>query len=171
MQPPRLAGRWAAVGTLPGKGAIYGEVTMTADPIGPDAFLTETRYTIARTGETVSRAGRGVVYTGYQWRGRANPSGQAEAWREVMFVERDWKQMWGRWFTGAYDETGIDVKLTRLGGDPMVLGTSASALKTGSRGQTVRIFGANFPTSLKPKISALARASGSRASSRVAPTR
>ena len=22
--------------------------------------------------------------------------------------------MWGRWFTGAYDETGIDVKLVRL---------------------------------------------------------
>ena len=32
-----------------------------------------------------------------------------------MFVERDWKEMSGRWFTGAYDETGIDVKLVRLG--------------------------------------------------------
>ena len=31
-----------------------------------------------------------------------------------MFVERDWTQMWGRWFTGAYDETGIDIKIDAL---------------------------------------------------------
>ena len=34
--------------------------------------------------------------------------------------------MSGRWFTGAYDETGIDVKLTRLGCDPVVLGAGAA---------------------------------------------
>ena len=43
--------------------------------------------------------------------------GSDNVWREVMFVERDWQEMSGRWFTGAYDETGIDVKLDapRLG--------------------------------------------------------
>ena len=90
-------------------------MTIAADPAAPDSFTTEVRYTVARTGETVSHTGKALVYTGFQWRGRADD------WREVMFVERNWKDMWGRWFTGAYDETGIDVKLTRLGGEPIVL--------------------------------------------------
>src|SRR5207253_1492696 len=142
MQPPKLAGRWAVVGSQLGKGAIYGQVTVAADAGAPDSFTTEIRYTVARTGESVSRSGKALVYTGYQWRGRGND------WREVLFVERDWKEMWGRWFSGAYDETGIDVKLTRLSSDPVVFGTSATALKRGSTGSTassaqnVKIYGA-----------------------------
>lgn len=139
MQSPKLAGRWAMSGTQIGKGAIYGIVTVTSDPSAPDAFTTNVRYTVARTGETVSRTGKAMIYTGYQWRGRADD------WREVMFIERDWATMWGRWFTGAYDETGIDVKLTRLGSEPVVFGTSITAAKTGSSAQAVKIFGANLP--------------------------
>jgi quinohemoprotein amine dehydrogenase len=139
MQPPKLAGRWAVSGSQTGKGAIYGVMTIAADPGAPDTFTTDVRYTVARTGETVTRTGKALVYTGFQWRGRADD------WREVMFVERNWKDMWGRWFTGAYDETGLDVKLTRLGTEPIVLGTSVSSLKTGSSGQSVKIFGANLP--------------------------
>jgi quinohemoprotein amine dehydrogenase len=121
-------------------------VTITADPAAPDSFLTETKYTIARTGETVTRSGKALVYTGYQWRGRGN--GQ-DPWREVLFVERDWKTMWGRWFTGAYDETGVDVKLMKAGSDATVLGTSVTALRTGSTAQAVKIFGINLPASVR----------------------
>ena len=67
-----------------------------------------------------------------------------------MLVERDWKEMSGRWFTGAYDEIGIDVKLVRLGSDPVVLGSDVTALKTASTARPVKIFGANLPASLKP---------------------
>ena len=144
MQSPKLAGRWAVTGSQVGKGAVYGEVTIAADSAAPDTFTTQIRYTLARTGETVTRSGRSVVFTGYQWRGRAND------WRETLFVERDWKQMWGRWFTGAYDETGIDVMLTRITTEPMVYGSSVTALKTGSTGQNIRIFGANLPESVRP---------------------
>jgi quinohemoprotein amine dehydrogenase len=147
MQSPKLVGRWAIAGSQAGKGPIYGVVTVTADPGAPDSFTTDTRYIVARTGEAVSRTGKALVYTGYQWRGRGSTPGSESPWREVMFVERDWTQMWGRWFTGAYDETGIDVKLTRLSTDPVVLGTSATALKTGATSQAVRIFGANLPGS------------------------
>src|SRR5919197_4222026 len=143
MQPPKLAGTWAVVGSQLGKGPIYGQVTIAADPGAPDAFTTEIRYTVARTGESVSRSGKALVYTGYQWRGRGND------WREVLFVERDWKEMWGRWFSGAYDETGIDVKLTRLSSDPVVFGTSATALKKGSSGQNLKIYGANLPATVR----------------------
>jgi len=150
MQPPRLAGRWAVVGALPGKGAVYGQVTIAADASAPDSFTTETRYTVARTGETVARTGKALVYTGYQWRGRAASGTDAEVvWREVLFVERDWTTMTGRWFTGAYDEIGIDVKLVRLSGDPVVFGTSVSALETSSTAQAVTIYGANLPAALQ----------------------
>jgi len=147
MQPAKLAGRWAISGTMPGKGAVYGTVVVADDAGSADAFNTETRYTIARTGETVSRTGKALLYTGYQWRGRG---GQTDApWREVMIVERDRRRMSGRWFTGAYDETGIDVTLDRLGTDPVVAGTSLTALKTGSTAVAMKIFGTNLPTSIK----------------------
>ena len=145
MQPPKLAGRWAVTGSQIGKGAVYGEMTIAADPSAPDTFTTQIRYTVARTGEAITRSGKAVVYTGYQWRGRAND------WRETMFVERDWKQMWGRWFTGAYDETGVDVKLTHITTEPMVLGASVTALKTGVSSQNIRIFGVNLPESVRPE--------------------
>jgi quinohemoprotein amine dehydrogenase len=154
MQPPRLAGRWAFTGTQAGKGAVYGTVTIAVDPGAPDNFNTETRYTIARTGETVTRTGKAIVYTGYQWRGRGAPPGAPQPWREVLFVERDWKSMWGRWYTGSYDETGIDVNLVRLTSEPIVFGSSVTALKTSSTSSTVvplKIFGANLPASVRPE--------------------
>jgi quinohemoprotein amine dehydrogenase len=149
MQPPKLAGRWAIVGTQPGKGPVYGQMVITADPSAPDTFNTETKYTIARNGETVSRTGKALIYTGYQWRGRGAAAGAPQPWREVMFVERDWKTMSGRWYTGDYDETGIDIRLVRLTSEPMVFGTSVSALKTGTTGSTVKIYGVNLPTDIK----------------------
>jgi quinohemoprotein amine dehydrogenase len=152
LQSPRLAGRWAISGYQPGKGPIYGAMTVTADPKLPDTFVTETRYTMARTGEMVRRTGRALVYTGYQWRGRgASPQAAADEipWREVMTVDREWKQMSGRWFTGGYDETGADVQLVRLGKDPMVLGSNVSLLKAGTTNQRLKIFGVNLPPAVK----------------------
>src|SRR5882762_7246339 len=75
MQPPKLAGRWAVTGYQTGKGPIFGEVVVSADPGAPNTFNTATRYTVARTGETVTRAGKTLVYTGFQWRGRGAVSG------------------------------------------------------------------------------------------------
>jgi quinohemoprotein amine dehydrogenase len=150
MQPPQLAGRWALAGSAPGKGAVYGQVTVTVDASTPDSFTTETRYTFARSGETVSRTGKALVYTGFQWRGRGAAGGAgADPWREVLAIERDWKTMSGRWFTGAYDETGIDVTLTRLGAEPVVFGTSVTALKTGAASSAIKIFGANLASGIK----------------------
>ena len=142
-QAPKLAGRWALTGYMAGRGPIVGEVVMTADPAAPDAFTTSTRFTVARTGETASRTGRAIVYTGFQWRGRTD----GPSWREVLLIDRGWREMTGRWFSGAYDETGIDVTLRRLGADPVVLGTSVTAARTGAS-QSVRILGANLPASV-----------------------
>jgi quinohemoprotein amine dehydrogenase len=67
----------------------------------------------------------------------------------VLFVDRDWRTMDGRWFTGSHDEIGLDVTLERLGEETRVLGTDATALRAGSSA-TVRLFGVNFPPVLQP---------------------
>ncbi len=151
MRPARLDGAWALSGWEAGKGAIYGRVTITADPAAPDEFTTAITYRVARTGETVTRTGRAIIYTGFQWRGRSTTAAGAEsALREVMSVDRDWRQIEGRWFTGGYDEVGLDVRLERVGAETRVLGTDRTALKQGAPGQELKIYGANLPSSLAP---------------------
>ena len=138
---------------------MFGQVVVTnqGDPNSGE-FTTESTFTYARGGQTVTRRGRAVVYTGFQWRGRS--SGDATAafpipgvstdWREVLFVDRDWRHAEGRWFTGAYNELGLDVKLHRVGTDPIVLGTTEPMIKTGASRQELHLFGANLPSSPSP---------------------
>ena len=149
MRPPQLQGRWALSGYQAGKGAIFGQVTVAAQG-GADSgeFTTEITYTVAGTGEHVKRTGKAIVYTGFQWRGRNTTTSGEERereLREVMFVDRDWRHASGRWFTGAYDEFGIDVQLQRVGGDPVLSGVGQTMLRAGGSGQQVSLFGANLP--------------------------
>ncbi|MDH5588655.1 MAG: quinohemoprotein amine dehydrogenase subunit alpha [Gemmatimonadota bacterium] len=139
---PRLAGSWALSGYEAGKGAVYGTVEVSANSGDPGAFTTTTAYVYAESGERVTRTGQAVVYTGYQWRGRSNPGGQGEL-REVMLVERDQDRMTGRWFTGAYDEIGLDVSLERVGGGAFVTGVHPRAVERGATVE-VRMFGGGF---------------------------
>lgn len=151
MRTPRLAGRWALAGYEIGRGPVYGQVTISDRPDAPDSFLTDGRFTYARSGQTVTRRSRAIVYTGFQWRGRsADTADDPGAWREVAFIERNGQEIKGRWFTGAHDETGIDVTLRRVSNDPLVSGTDVSALKAASTAQRVRIFGANLPERIGP---------------------
>ena len=129
-RPARLAGTWTISGHEPGKGPIFGTMTVTADPSDPDVFTTASSYVYAESGEQVERSGRTMVYTGYQWRGRSNPGG-ADELREVMFVERDQQTMWGRWFRGDYDEIGPDISMTRVGGGAVVTGVHPRAVRRG----------------------------------------
>jgi quinohemoprotein amine dehydrogenase len=127
---------------------------VTPDASAPDSFVTKTTLTIPRTGETVTQTGKGLLYTGFQWRGRGFDAGKPdEQWREVMLVGRDQAEMSGRWFTGAYDETGIDVKLMKVTSAPAVLGTAELSLKRGATAATLHIFGVNLPTVTASDIS------------------
>lgn len=142
---PRLAGEWALSGYEPGKGPIYGSVTIQANASDPDAFTTSVSYVYAETGERVQRSGESLVYTGYQWRGRSN-AGAPDELREVMFVERDQRTISGRWFRGDYDEVGPDVRLHRVSGGPVVTGVYPMALRAGAT-TAVTIYGKGLPTS------------------------
>jgi quinohemoprotein amine dehydrogenase len=149
--PMRLAGKWALSGHQTGLGPVFGEVTIEAQPGAADGFITKTTFTYARTGQTVTRTGRGIVYAGFQWRGRATEAaGEADAWREVAMVSRDQNEISGRWFTGFYADMGLDVTLRRVVPGVQVTGTDVASLKTGATGQTVRVYGANLPAKLLP---------------------
>jgi quinohemoprotein amine dehydrogenase len=149
MRTPRLAGRWALAGYEIGKGPVYGQFTIANRPDMPDSFTTDGRFTYSRSGKTVARRSRAIVYTGFQWRGRsADASDDPGTWREVSFIERNLQEIKGRWFTGAYDETGIDVTLRRVTNDPLVSGTDVSSLRSSTTAQRVRVYGVNLPSNL-----------------------
>jgi quinohemoprotein amine dehydrogenase len=146
MRTPRLAGRWALAGYEIGKGPVYGQVTISDRPDMADSFLTEGRFVYAKGGQIVNRRSRGIVYTGFQWRGRsADTPDDPGTWREVAFIERNGQEIKGRWFTGGHNETGIDVTLRRVSNDPLVSGTDVASLKSSTSAQRVRIYGANLP--------------------------
>jgi quinohemoprotein amine dehydrogenase len=152
MRPARLEGTWTIAGRETGKGPVYGQVVIKASPTAPDEFTTDISLTYGRTGERVSRSGQGIVYTGFQWRGRSTEGGDEDSGlREVMFVDRDWRTMEGRWFAGGYDELGLDIKLERVGAETRVFGTDRTALRVGTSDQQVKIYGANLPATLQPK--------------------
>lgn len=147
--PMRLAGRWALSGHQTGLGPVYGEVSIEPQAGAVDGFVTKTTFTYVRSGKTVTRTGRGIVYTGFQWRGRATESAASpDEWREVAMISRDQNEIAGRWFTGFYADTGLDVTLRRVTPGALITGTDVASLKTGSTGQTVRIYGANLPAKL-----------------------
>lgn len=151
MRPARLDGTWAISGQAVGRGPVYGQAVVRPVAGKPDEFTTEMTVIDARTGTRETRTGQGIVYTGFQWRGRSSTAGNDDGdLREVMFVDRDWRTMDGRWFTGAYDEIGIDVTLTRAGSEPRVLGTDRTALPVGASGATFRLYGINLPPTLQP---------------------
>ena len=151
MRPARLEGTWAVSATAVGKGPAYGRMVVKPTAPGSDEFTTDITLIYARTGERVTRTGQAIVYTGFQWRGRSSEAGKDDsALREVMFVDRDWRTIDGRWFTGGYDEVGLDVKLERVGGEMRVLGTDRTALRAGATAQPLKIYGANLPASLRP---------------------
>src|SRR5439155_216028 len=82
-------------------------------------FQTRVKLQSVTDGSTLTRAGQGLVYAGYSWRGRSKASSPAGAapddlskeMRETLWISPD--QLWaeGRWFFGEYQEFGVDVKL------------------------------------------------------------
>jgi len=157
MRSPKLEGSWMLTGYQQGKGRIFGTLTITPGPT-PDDFVTKVDIEYATTGATLSRTGKGIVYTGYSWRGRStapagtaaptDPSAAPTEWREALLVSRDGNTMDGRWFWGGYDEFGIDAHLARIGTTPMLAGVSTFALQSPSSGD-VKVYGANFPADMK----------------------
>ena len=150
MRPPNIDGAWLVSGYEPGKGAFYGRTVITKTAGTDDAFTTKTTYRYVKSGKTVTRTGKSVVYTGFQWRGRSMESPADSGMREVVSIEPGWQEMSGRWFNGAYDEFGMDVSFARVTGGVMIGGVSQRALHSNTRDQDLTIFGANLPAKILP---------------------
>jgi quinohemoprotein amine dehydrogenase len=137
MRAPKLSGRWLISGYQAGRGKITGE--MQIEPgASDDEFSASVKLTYLKDGATVTRSSKSVVFTGYSWRGKTSD------WREVMWIAPDQTEMEGRWFWGAYDEFGIDVKLRRASDGVSVVSVDRSMVKAGATGQHVQIVGDNF---------------------------
>jgi quinohemoprotein amine dehydrogenase len=157
MRTPKLEGKYLLTGYQAGKGRVYGTFTIEQGA-APDEFATKTDLVYAASGIALSRSGKGIVYTGYSWRGRtaggeketpsADPGSHPTEWREAMIVSRDGNTIDGRFFWGGYQEFGIDAHLTRIGTQTLVAGASVFALKSPSTSE-VKVYGANFPADLK----------------------
>jgi quinohemoprotein amine dehydrogenase len=153
-RPPKLAGRWLLSAHITGKGAYWGEVSITPAS-ATDEFTTNIRMEPVGGGPVLQRSGKVVVFNGYAWRGRSTgaPAGNgpgnipAEI-RESMMISPDQTSAEGRWFWGDYDEFGVDVKLWPASGASTVIGLDRASLKTGSQAQRVRILGDSLPTQL-----------------------
>ncbi|HJO37987.1 MAG: quinohemoprotein amine dehydrogenase subunit alpha [Vicinamibacterales bacterium] len=148
VRSPQLAGSWAVSGRQPGRGPVFGQMTVTAVPGSDSEFTTETTLEYPREGATVAHTGRAIVYTGFQWRGSSDAAAEDAAWRQVMFVDRDWREISGRWYRGAFDEIGLDVTLTRVDDVPVITGVQPRGVRTSGREQEIRIHGANLPEML-----------------------
>ena len=158
MRTPKIEGKWMLTGYQQGKGRVFGIVTLQQGS-SPDEFVTKTEIEYAQTGVKLSLTGKGIVYTGYSWRGRSaatapdtsssDPGSHPSQWREALFVSRDANSLDGRWFWGGYQEFGIDAHLTRVGSAPMLAGAGLFALKSPSKTE-IKLYGANFPAELKP---------------------
>ena len=153
-RPPKLAGRWLLSAHIAGKGAFWGEVNITAGS-SPDEFTTNIKMEPVGGGAAIERSGKVVVFDGYAWRGRSTGAASGSApgeipaeMRESMMIAPDQSQAAGRWFWGAYDEFGADVKLWPASGAATIIGVDRASLKAGSQAQRVRILGDAFPAQL-----------------------
>lgn len=152
IRTPKLAGKWIISASLRGHGAFVGEMTVT--PSGDD-FTTTTTLRSLDTGTTTTRSGKGLVYAGYSWRGTstapsqpAKPDDLASTLRETMWFSPDQNTAEGRWYWGEYHEFGLDVKLTRATGAPVIAEVAPGAVKIGSKGTEVHIYGDALPSGL-----------------------
>lgn len=152
----KLGGKWLVNAFLPGKGLYVGEMMLRPAGADDDYTTTITLKSLA-DGSTLTRSGKGLVYTGYSWRGTSSsgPAGarpdapQDHETREAMQFSPDRRSAEGRWFWGDYTEFGFNVKLTRAAAEPTVVATWPYALKAGTKGASLKLIGDAFPAGLK----------------------
>lgn len=147
---PRLDGTWLVEVYVPGKGRGFGQMTIEREAAEGE-YRTRTTIEFA-DGEKSTRTGRVILYAGYSWRGSSNDpqarTAQIKEMKEVMMLSSDLEGMRGRWYSGAYDEYGMDVVLRKAGRDIVVSATDQAKLMAG-RSVTLKIYGTNFPNDLK----------------------
>ena len=132
-QPKRdLAGSWIVVGRVPGGRDFYGSADITRDAGGNY----RARYALrAAGGAPFDGDSHAIVYTGYEWRGRATLGGREV--REVFAASEDGNRIAGRWFEPEHAEQGGEWTAIRADSAPEVLAVLPQALRAGTSGRVV----------------------------------
>lgn len=156
IRSPMLGGKWAVTASLRGQGQFVGEMTIAPASAGSGEFVTTTTLRSLATGQTFTRKGKGLAYAGYSWRGSssggtttlARPDDMTGTVRETMLFTPDQSSAEGRWYWGEYHEFGFDVKLARANGAPVLAAVGPEALKAGTKGAEVHLYGTDLPADL-----------------------
>jgi quinohemoprotein amine dehydrogenase len=140
-----LAGTWLVQGHEPGVADYWGTATISRSGDGEYVVA----YTVDTSkGQHLTGDSKGIVYTGFEWRGSGSLSGRDI--REVYAVSEDGQTMSGRWFEAQHAEIGADWIAVRAI-DAQVVAVNPSAVRAGSTTRvTVLGSGLNGPVSFGP---------------------
>ena len=127
-----LSGGWVVVGHVPGGKDFYGSarIERTADGDYSAHYALSDVAGMAMNGES-----KAIVYTGYEWRGRAELG--SRSLREVYAVSEDGNRITGRWFDADHDEDGGEWTAIREAATAEVLAVLPHSLRAGSAGTVV----------------------------------
>jgi quinohemoprotein amine dehydrogenase len=127
-----LSGGWVVVGHVPGGKDFYGSARIERSADGDYAAHYELSDVtgIALTGES-----KAIVYTGYEWRGRAELG--ARSLREVYAVSEDGSRISGRWFDADHAEDGGEWTAIRESATVEVLAVLPRSVRAGSAGTVI----------------------------------
>jgi len=153
-QPPHdLGGTWIVVGHEPGGRDLTG--TAQVAPDGAARYVAHYALRDAASGAAVAGESHAIVYTGFEWRGRAR-LGDIDT-REVFAASEDGARLNGRWFEPEHSELGGDWLAIRQDAAPQVLAVVPRALRAGTTG-IVTVVGSGFDSgtalSFGPGVSA-----------------
>ena len=124
---PDLAGRWVVVGHVPGGHDFYGSAEILRDADGSY----RARYALSEAGGAAfAGESHAIVYTGYEWRGRASLAGRAV--REIYAASEDGARLAGRWFDPEHAEQGGEWSAVRADAAAQVLAVLPQAARVGA---------------------------------------
>jgi len=122
-----LAGTWLVRGHQPGRGDYTGTAEISRSAANDYSAVYSLDYA---DGGHVAGSSHALVYTGFEWRGRARLG--PEETREVFAVSEDGQSLSGRWFDAAHSEEGADFSALRAGTGAQIVAVSPAAIRTGS---------------------------------------
>jgi quinohemoprotein amine dehydrogenase len=137
-----LSGGWVVVGHVPGGKDFYGSARIERSADGDYSA----HYELADVaGIALKGESKAIVYTGYEWRGRAELG--ARSLREVYAVSEDGNRISGRWFDADHAEDGGEWTAIRESGTAQVLAILPRSVRAGSAG-TVIVVGNGLGTAV-----------------------
>ncbi len=140
---PDYSGKWLVVGHDPAKGGDYTGV-LTVTSARNDLYSGKFTHDF-EDGSSVSGTTDAVLYTKFQWRGRAQVADRTEV--EIFFGNEDGTMMHGRRLLTPVGDLGMDETLYKAGSQAALLTVIPRAIQAG-HSVKVRLFGNKLPANV-----------------------